>query len=132
MMHTAFSMGGARPRVRRVGTKIFLLALAGYFLSHCTVEAATCLLSAEAVRKEQPNAWPKWTKGSNGERCWYADKKRVFAKTPTQPPSAHKPMLQLKPVSPELDGKGSKPGLQLPLLPWALEYRWAEVFRYRD
>src|ERR1041384_4265285 len=46
--------------------------------------AATCLSSAADVRKQQPKAWPKWTYGSQGERCWYAGKKPMFAKPPKQ------------------------------------------------
>jgi len=40
-----------------------------------------CLASAAEVRKLTPNAWPKWTYGPNGERCWYSREKPVFAKT---------------------------------------------------
>jgi hypothetical protein len=40
-----------------------------------------CLASATEVRKLTPNAWPKWTYGPNGERCWYSGEKPVFAKT---------------------------------------------------
>jgi hypothetical protein len=46
--------------------------------------AATCLSSAADVRKQQPKAWPKWTYGSHGERCWYSGKKPIFAKAPKQ------------------------------------------------
>jgi hypothetical protein len=44
--------------------------------------AATCLSSAADVRKQQPKAWPKWTYGSQGERCWYAGRKPIIARAP--------------------------------------------------
>jgi hypothetical protein len=39
-----------------------------------------CLASAAEVRKLTPDAWPKWTYGPNGERCWYSGEKPVFGK----------------------------------------------------
>jgi hypothetical protein len=44
-------------------------------------QSPPCLASAVEVRKLAPNAWPKWTYGPNGERCWYSGEKPVFAKT---------------------------------------------------
>jgi len=38
-----------------------------------------CLASAAEVRQLTPNAWPRWTYGPNGERCWYSGEKPVFA-----------------------------------------------------
>jgi hypothetical protein len=126
MMHPACRKGGRPARFRWV----VLLALAAYFHPQSLVEAATCLPSAAAVRKEQPNAWPTWTYGPKGERCWYSGKKPVFAKAPLQlVPSARKRVPHPKPsVVSELDDKTGAPVAQ----PWALEYRWAEVFRYVD
>jgi hypothetical protein len=43
-------------------------------------ESPPCLASAAEVRKLTPNAWPKWTYGPNGERCWYSGEKPVFEK----------------------------------------------------
>jgi hypothetical protein len=43
-------------------------------------QSSPCLASAAEVRKLTPNAWPKWTYGPNGERCWYSGEKPVFAK----------------------------------------------------
>jgi hypothetical protein len=37
--------------------------------------AVTCFASAEAVRQENPTAWPSWTlraPGHEGSKCWYA------------------------------------------------------------
>jgi hypothetical protein len=46
------------------------------------VQSPPCLASAAEVRKLTPHAWPKWTYGPNGERCWYSGEKPVFAKAP--------------------------------------------------
>jgi hypothetical protein len=40
--------------------------------------AAKCLASADEVRRVAPKAWPKWTYGPHGERCWYSGRKPVF------------------------------------------------------
>src|SRR5215467_11549828 len=40
-------------------------------------QSPPCLASAAEVRKLTPNAWPKWTYGPNGERCWYSGEKPV-------------------------------------------------------
>jgi hypothetical protein len=45
-------------------------------------QSPPCLASAADVRKLTPHAWPKWTYGPNGERCWYSGEKPVFAKAP--------------------------------------------------
>jgi hypothetical protein len=42
--------------------------------------AANCLASADEVRRLAPKAWPKWTYGPHGERCWYSGRKPVFQK----------------------------------------------------
>jgi hypothetical protein len=42
--------------------------------------AAKCLASADEVRRLAPKAWPKWTYGPHGERCWYSGRKPVFQK----------------------------------------------------
>ena len=42
--------------------------------------AANCLTSADEVRTLAPKAWPKWTYGPRGERCWYSGRKPVFRK----------------------------------------------------
>ncbi len=37
--------------------------------------AVTCFASAEAVRQDNPTAWPSWTlraPGHEGSKCWYA------------------------------------------------------------
>ena len=45
-------------------------------------QSPPCLTSAAEVRKLTLRAWPKWTYGPNGERCWYSGEKPVFAKAP--------------------------------------------------
>jgi hypothetical protein len=47
-------------------------------------QSPPCLASAAEVRKLTPHAWPKWTYGPNGERCWYSGEKPVFAKAPNE------------------------------------------------
>ena len=42
--------------------------------------AANCLASADEVRRLAPKAWPKWTYGPHGERCWYFGRKPIFQK----------------------------------------------------
>jgi hypothetical protein len=42
--------------------------------------AANCLRSADEVRRLAPKAWPKWTYGRHGERCWYSGRKPAFSK----------------------------------------------------
>jgi hypothetical protein len=54
-------------------------------------EAAGCLSSAAAVRTSQPETRPKWTRGPNGERCWYAGKKPVFERSPRMGPAELRP-----------------------------------------
>ena len=45
-------------------------------------QSPPCLTSAAEVRKLTLRAWPRWTYGPNGERCWYSGEKPVFAKAP--------------------------------------------------
>jgi hypothetical protein len=125
MMHTACPKGGGRRFCWAV-----LLAFVGYVPAHSSVEAATCVPSAEAIHKTQPNARPKWTYGPKGERCWYAGQKPVFAKAPLQlVPSVRKPAPWSAPrAASEPNDKTSNPVPQ----PWALERRWAEIFKYSD
>jgi hypothetical protein len=40
-------------------------------------QSPPCLASAAEVRKLTPNAWPKWTYGPMGERCWYSGEKPI-------------------------------------------------------
>jgi hypothetical protein len=93
--------------------------------------AATCLSSAADVRKQQPTAWPKWTYGPQGERCWYAGKKPVFAKAtrgvrrvkaqsqPRAAPNEPTPRAPTSPVPRQSEGGNNN----IPQ-PWHLEDRW--------
>ena len=100
--------------------------------------SARCLASAAAVRQAQPKAWPKWTYGPRGERCWYAGAKPVFAKRshpralPTRmaakraSPPPFEPVARAEPQpapvpAPVSDGKNNRESAPQP---WALEYRW--------
>jgi hypothetical protein len=111
-----------RLRLRSVGAKIFLPALVATFVSSSIAEAATCVASAEELRKVAPKALSKWTYGPNREGCWYSGEKPVFAKAPP----SHSPV----PVAPamtgisEADNRIAEPAKQ----PWTLEYRWGERF----
>jgi hypothetical protein len=97
-----------------------------------------CLSSAAAVRQVQPRAWPKWTYGPRGERCWYAGAKPVFAKRHHQRPSstrmaakrssppAFEPVARAAPQpapvpAPVSDGRSTS---ETAPPAWALEYRW--------
>jgi hypothetical protein len=54
------------------------------------VQSPPCLASAAEVRKLTPHAWPKWTYGPNGERCWYSGEKPVLQKHPSRKPLSRK------------------------------------------
>jgi hypothetical protein len=107
--------------------RIIALALAASVSCGTMARAATCLSSAADVRKQQPKAWPKWTYGPQGERCWYAGEKPVFAKTtkevrqakaPSQPRAA--PNAEL-PSAPPPSAEGRNNNIRPT---WELEYRW--------
>jgi hypothetical protein len=110
-----------RLRLRCVGAKTVIPALVATLLSLSMAEAATCLASAEEVRKLTPKAWPKWTYGPNRERCWYSGEKPVFAKAP--PSQASMPRSPVPAATtgtaPEEDHKSAAVSQ-----PWVLEHRW--------
>jgi hypothetical protein len=105
--------------------EMIALAVAATFLSAPTAEAASCLPSPAAVRKLQPRAWPKWTHGPKGERCWYAGKKPVLAEAAPRGKLVTRKLVmrtaapQRKPA-PEVESDHHKQSPQA----WALEYRW--------
>jgi hypothetical protein len=107
------------------------LALALCVFCGTIARAATCLSSAADVRKRQPTAWPKWTYGPQGERCWYAGKKPVFAKAAkevrrakaqSQPRAA--PTEPTSPAPPSPMPRQSEGGNNNIPQPWHLDYRW--------
>ena len=105
--------------------EIIALAVAVTFLPTSTAEAASCLPSPAAVRKLQPKAWPKWTYGPTGERCWYAGEKPVFAEVAPRGKLVTR-KLAMRTAAPQRKPAGvGEPGhkKQSPQ-PWALEYRW--------
>ena len=118
-------------RLRRacVGAKIAIAALVASAISVSIAEAATCLASAEEVRKAIPNAWPKWTFGPNRERCWYAGKKPVFEKPPrTQAEMQPAPVPQAKvDAASEPERRTAESAKRA----WALEHRWSHSFEIR-
>jgi len=91
------------------------LAVAASLASASPAEAATCLLSPAAVRSVQPNAWPQWTRGPHGKRCWFAGKKSARAAAR----GAHTP----KPER-EWDLQSGDPIWQR----WSVEDRWDAAF----
>jgi hypothetical protein len=135
MIHPGSPAGGRRLRFDGAGKAIVPFALAAFFAASSNVQAATCVPTAEAVRKANPSAWPKWTYGPSGERCWYSGTKPVFARAPLQlvpdkrpaprPPQAAAPAAT---VRAQADARSESPMPQ----PWMLEHRWADVFKYPD
>jgi hypothetical protein len=110
-------------------TRIIALALTVTMFCGTIAGAATCLSSAADVRKQQPKAWPKWTYGPQGERCWYAGKKPVFAKAAKEVRQAKaqsrgsniEPISSAPPSSRPLQSEGRDNNIPQP---WDLEYRW--------
>jgi hypothetical protein len=100
--------------------RIMPLAVVAILVSASLADAATCLPSPAAVRKLQPKAWPQWTRGPDGKRCWFAGKKPVFAKAePRRPKSAPQPTPN---AAREWDLQNGDPIWQ----PWSMEHRWDE------
>jgi hypothetical protein len=97
---------------------------------------AGCLPSPAAVRQVEPKAWPRWTRGPNGERCWFPGEKPVVAKTASRRnPVTRTPAQRTTPArEPETnavrvwDHQNGDPAWQ----PWVMEYRWDESLRYVD
>jgi hypothetical protein len=118
-----------RLRLACVGAKTAIAALVASAISVSIAEAATCLASAEEVRKATPNAWPKWTFGPNRERCWYAGKKPIFEKPPrTQAEMQPAPAPQTKvDAASEAERRTAESAKRA----WALEHRWSHSFEIR-
>jgi hypothetical protein len=72
------------------------LAIVATLVSASMADAATCLPSPAAVRKQQPKAWPQWTRGPEGKRCWFAGKRPVFARSAARPKPARQPAPKTK------------------------------------
>jgi hypothetical protein len=108
----------ASPVVMRIIVPAFVLGFAWNTAAH----SATCFSSPAEVRREAPKAWPKWTYGPNGERCWYAgEKKPVFARTLAE----EQQIEELEIGSPSPAQVERWPSSSEPMrLPWALEHRW--------
>jgi hypothetical protein len=112
--------------------RIVSVALAISMFCGTIAMAATCLSSAADVRKQQPRAWPKWTYGPQGERCWYGGKKPVFAKATREVRQAKAQSQQR--AAPSAEPTSTGPPSTAPLqsdgrnknIPqsWDLEYRW--------
>jgi hypothetical protein len=98
--------------------RILALAVAAILISASLADAATCLSSPAAVRSLQPRAWPQWTRGPGGKRCWFAGRKPGVAKAAARP--ARAPQKQSKP---EPDLQSGDPIWQR----WSLEHRWDAI-----
>jgi hypothetical protein len=130
-MRMSCSEGGGDRRLRpcRLGATIVVSAFAATLLLSSLCEAADCLASAEEVRKVTPKAWPKWTYGPNGERCWYSGQKPVFAKAAraqAAAPAAPVPRATTATAT-TFEERSAEPVRR----PWALEYRWSDRFEIR-
>jgi hypothetical protein len=102
----------------RMAPRIMPLAIVATLVSASIADAATCLPSPAAVRKQQPKAWPQWTRGPQGQRCWFAGRKTALVRG----------AARLKPVRPaapktkrEWDFQNDDPIWQQP---WSVEHRW--------
>jgi hypothetical protein len=103
--------------VRPLRARVLFGAVATILVPASLADAATCLPSPAEVHKLQPKAWPKWTRGAQGTRCWFAGKRPVFAKATPGP----KPARQRTPnAEREWDFQNGDPIWQ----PWSMEYRW--------
>jgi hypothetical protein len=61
-------------------------ALLASFVFLTNARAVECFSSAEAVRQQQPEAWPSWTlraPGHEGAKCWYATTRGTAHQHPT-------------------------------------------------
>ena len=107
---------------------IVIPTLVATFSFVSVAETATCLASAEEVRKATPNAWPKWTYGPNRERCWYSGKKPVFEKPPRTQAEMPAPVPQAKvDAAAEAERRTAESAKRA----WALEHRWSHSFEIR-
>jgi hypothetical protein len=53
----------------------YLFGFLALFASSANAHESPCFSSADAVRREHPDAWPSWTvraRGHEGTKCWYA------------------------------------------------------------
>ena len=81
-----------------------LLAGSAMLISIPHGHALTCFASAEAVRQENPAAWPSWTMrapGHEGDKCWYASTRAAAHDRPN-------PAIRRNPLIPRTEGIGAK------------------------
>jgi hypothetical protein len=81
-----------------------LLAAFAMFTSVPRGHAFNCFASAEAVRQENPTAWPSWTlraPGHGGSKCWYASTRAAAHDRPN-------PAIRRNPLIPRTEGIGAK------------------------
>ena len=71
--------------------------------------AFACLPSAEAVKQQDPAAWPSWTlraPGFEGKKCWYSST-RAAAHEHRSPPAPSRALAISEPREPEPEVTGS-------------------------
>jgi hypothetical protein len=71
--------------------------------------AFVCLPSAEAVKQQDPGAWPSWTlraPGFEGKKCWYPST-RGAAHEHRSPPAPNRGLAISEPPEPEPEVTGS-------------------------
>jgi hypothetical protein len=78
--------------------------------------AFVCLPSAEAVKQQEPAAWPSWTlraPGFEGKKCWYSST-RAAAHEHRNPPAPSRELAISEPREPEPEVTGSATEFERP------------------
>lgn len=81
--------------------------------------AFACLSSAEAVKQQDPAAWPSWTlraPGFEGKKCWYSST-RAAAHEHRSPPMPSRALAISEPREPEPEVTGSATEFDRPRAP---------------
>jgi hypothetical protein len=71
--------------------------------------AFVCLPSAEAVKQQDPAAWPSWTlraPGFDGKKCWYASTRAAAHDHQKLP--AYEPVVVISEPEPEVTGSATE------------------------
>ena len=103
--------------IRPIRASVLIGAVAAILGSASPADTATCLPSPAEVRKQQPKAWPRWTRRVQGKRCWFAGRKPVFTKGTLRLKPARQPTAN---AVREWDLENGDPIWQT----WSMEYRW--------
>jgi hypothetical protein len=94
-------------------TRLYLCAsswiAASLMFASVDANAFACLPSAEAVKQQDPAAWPSWTlraPGFEGKKCWYSST-RAAAHEHRSPPAPSRELAISEPREPEPEVTGS-------------------------